>query len=297
MPRGLEAPDAVPQVPEDVPARTPLAPFHRVHQLHNAPVDRGLDAVLAPAVHYRAVYDVHLGLQATLEVLEHRGLGGAGVSHRDPDGLLHAPAVFGATQDEYSCLHAEDLLERQPLGHPDLIALAPEGEGHLASFRVFHHLAVEQARDRPEAREGAVHEQLGPDLAPDVLRKAHVFDGAQDFRQPVGPVLSRAVGLPDHERGAGRLGQLPWSEVRGAPLDGAPDEVPGPDDAGDALLHEAVAEGDVGLGQPPPGAGAGPPAPASLPPPPTMPGPAPPPPPPPGHLRRRYAADGPRADD
>src|SRR5918998_3285953 len=98
MPRGLEAPDAVPQVHEDVPARTPLAPLHRVHQLHDAPVDRGLDTVLAPAVHYRAVYNVDLGLQATLEVLEHRGLGGASVAHRDPDGLLHPPAVFGTAQ-------------------------------------------------------------------------------------------------------------------------------------------------------------------------------------------------------
>ena len=43
---------------------------------------------------------------------------------------------------------------------------------------------------------------------------------------------------------------MPGSEVRRAPLNGAPDQARLPDDAGHPLLHEAVAQGDEGVHQP-----------------------------------------------
>src|SRR5215211_6390916 len=145
-----------------------------MHELDDAGIEGGFDAVLSAPLDNTAVYDVDLGLRALLEVLKHRSLGRPGVAHSYFEGFVGPLAVFGAACDQGISGDAEYLIHCDPLSRPDVVALAPDGKRCLSPRRVGDDLAVEQARDGAEAREGAVDEQLGPHLAADVLRDTHV---------------------------------------------------------------------------------------------------------------------------
>src|SRR5215216_1404696 len=215
-----------------------------MHELDDAGIEGGFDAVLSAPLDNTAVYDVDLGLRALLEVLEHRSLGRPGVAHSYFEGFVGPLAVFGAACDEGIRGDSEDLVHSDPLGRPDVVAFAPDGERCLSPCRVGDDLAVEQARDGAEARECAVDEQLGPYLAADVLRDTHVGHRLEHFGEEAGPFLRAALGFPDHERRPRGLRQMAGSKVRSPPLHRPDDEVLASDDRGYTILHEPVAQRD-----------------------------------------------------
>src|SRR5215216_5914984 len=215
-----------------------------MHELDDAGIEGGFDAVLSAPLDNTAVYDVDLGLRALLEVLEHRSLGRPSVAHSYFEGFLSPLAVFGAACDEGISGDSEDLVHCDPLGSPDVVALAPDGERCLSPCRVGDDLAVEQARDGAEAGEGAVDEQLGPHLAAYVLRDAHVGHRFEHFGEEASPFLYAAFGFPDHERRPCGLRQMAGSKVRSSPRHRPDDEVLVSDARGYSVLLEPVAYRD-----------------------------------------------------
>src|SRR5919112_667685 len=103
-----------------------------MHELDDAGIEGGFDAVLSAPLDNTAVYDVDLGLHALLEVLEHRSLGRPGVAHSYFEGFVGPLAVFGAACDEGIRGDSEDVVHSDPLGRPDVVAFAPDGERCLS---------------------------------------------------------------------------------------------------------------------------------------------------------------------
>src|SRR5687768_9495869 len=114
-----------------------------MHELDDAGIEGGFDAVLSAPLDNAAVYNVDLGLHALLEVLEHRGLGRPGVAHGYFEGFVGPLAVFGAAYDEGISVDSEYLVHSDTLGRPDVVALAPDGERCLSPCRVGDDLVVD----------------------------------------------------------------------------------------------------------------------------------------------------------
>jgi hypothetical protein len=144
---------------------------------------------------------------------------------------------------------AEDFVERYALRHPDVVALAPDGERGLPTGGVCYDLAVEQARDGAETREGAVDEKLRPHLPANVVRDPYVSHRSEHLGEQVRPASRPAVGLADDERRPRCLGEMTGPQVGRPPLHRPNDEVPFSDDGGYTVLHEPVSQRDEGLRQ------------------------------------------------
>ena len=148
-------------------------------------------------------------------------------------------------------MHAEHLVESDARRLRDEEALGPDGTGDPAAQGLCHDVAVEQPRYGAETRKGAVDEQLGPDLTADGIRQAYLGNVGEHMRQGARAWKCRAVGFTEDEGREGCLRDVSRSQVGGSPLHRAHDEVPSAGDVLDAVLHESVAQRDVGVDQVP----------------------------------------------
>ena len=129
----------------------------------------------------------------------------------------------------------------QSLGLADRDALGPDRVDGVRPL--LGDAAVAQARDGGEPGEGGVDEQLGPDLAAQVVGHADVADRLE--QRASARVRSRSAPSSSPTNRRDRVAHdAARPEVGPAPLDDAREQVAGADDLGHPVLDQPVAERD-----------------------------------------------------